>query len=53
MIKQVVLIGFGAIGASVYKRIQKNPILNISHIVVPDAMRTAVAQQVATSGGCP
>lgn len=47
--QEVVLIGFGAIGSSVFKRIQANPGVRITDVVVPADMVAQVQQQLGTS----
>lgn len=42
----VVLIGFGAIGASVFQRIQSQPQVRITHVVVSPASQARVQQQL-------
>lgn len=43
---KVVLIGFGAIGSAVFNRIQSQPLLRITHVVVSAASQERVQQQL-------
>lgn len=45
-VQNVVLIGFGAIGASVFQRIQSQPQVRITHVVVSAASQARVQQQL-------
>lgn len=44
--QDVVLIGFGAIGSAVFQRIQLQPQVRISHVVVPAASQVRVQEQL-------
>ncbi len=47
--QEVVLIGFGAIGSSVFKRIQSNTEVRITHVVVPADAVADVQRQLGDS----
>lgn len=44
--QSVVLIGFGAIGSAVFKRMQAQPLVRITHVVVSPASLARVQQQL-------
>lgn len=46
--QEVVLIGLGAIGSAVFRRLQGHPQLRITHVVVSPASQAAVQQQLGT-----
>ena len=47
--KNVTLLGFGAIGRALVKRLEGNPLIRVSHVVVREKNRVATTQALASA----